>query len=111
MEDDFESKVYDYTENLLKKMASETKLHPLYEDIIEFRAAGLNVERAQKLNARNCYEKKNLLSKGTQFAIIADLPLWLDIALFINKSGHDGRNVREKKSVSKDWSSNIANFL
>jgi hypothetical protein len=30
MEDDFESKVYDYTENLLKKMASETKLHPLY---------------------------------------------------------------------------------
>jgi hypothetical protein len=102
MEDDFESQVIMYSENLIKETASKLKLHLLYADVIEFRAAGLNVEHAQNLISRECSLDKILLSSGMQLAVIADLPLWLNVVFFINNP---------LKKCSKYWSTSVANFL
>jgi len=107
MENHFESKVGNFSDLVFADMASKTKLHLLYEEIIEFRAAGLSVEKAQTITSKLCYDAKKLLSEDTPLASIADLPLWLNVVHLIRETGEE----RPSKSASKDWSCNIANFL
>jgi hypothetical protein len=112
MDDNFISCVEDYSKNVSKEMASEEELHLLYEDIIDFRTAGLIVERGQHLISQRCYEKNELLT-DSQLNEIADLPLWLDIASIIEENRVCTKTKLEFqiKEESKGWSRDIVYFL
>ena len=107
MEDDFENKVEDYSKIHFNDMASQTTLNLLYEQILEFRAVGLNVEQAQSILSENCYIRMDLLKNGSPLAIIADLPLWLDVVLIIQERGYKS-NIQYS---SNSCSTFIVNFF
>jgi len=107
MQDDIESKIEDYSMKYFKKW--QVVLDLLYEQVVEFRAVGLNTERAENMISAICYNRIDLLSKGTPMALIADLPLWLNVVYFIQEHGH--RYDIPLKSTSINLSMNIANFL
>jgi len=114
MEDHFQTKVNDYSNVVFANMASQKKLHMLYEEIIVFRASGFSVTAAQTMTSKLCYDTKQLLSKNTPLAAIADLPLWLNVVFLIQEvvENSDGTGEpRQSKSSSREWSLNIANFL
>ena len=106
METRFETSVHTYADHLLATMAAERKLQLIYEDLVEYRAAGLTVDRIQTLVAQQCYQQPALLAPRTPFADVADRPLWLEVVAIIAK-----RHPHQEEECHHQWSRNIVYFL